>query len=48
LPLIDDYVVVFRPDHSDQIERDKAGRSIVHFPNATIFDLLNIEEEERE
>jgi len=48
LPLIDHYVVVFRPDHSDQLERDKAGSSIVHFSNATIFDLLNIEEEQRE
>jgi hypothetical protein len=48
LPLIDDYVVVFRPDQSDQIERDRAGRSIVHFSNATLFDLLNIEEEDRE
>ena len=46
IPLIDDYVVVFRPDHSDHIERDKAGRSIVDFSNATMFDLLNIEDEE--
>jgi hypothetical protein len=45
LPLIDDYVVVFRPDPSDHIERDKAGRNIVNFSHATMFDLLNIEEE---
>ena len=48
LPLIDHYVVVFRPDRSDQIERDKSGRSIVNFSSAAIFDLLNIEEEEPE
>ena len=48
LPLIDHYVVVFRPDHSDHLERDEAGRNIVNFSGATMFDLLNIEEEEPE
>ena len=48
LPLIDFYVVVFRPDHSEHLEQDKAGQSIVNFSNATMFDLLNIEEEEPE
>ena len=48
LPLIDHYVVVFRPDHLDPIEPDEAGQSIVNFPDATLFDLLNIEQEEPE
>ena len=48
LPLIDHYVVVFRPDHSEQIERDQAGQSMVNFSDATMFDLLNVEEEEPE
>lgn len=48
LPLIDDYVVVFRPDQSVATEPDEAGRNIVNFSNAKIFDLLNIEDEEPE
>ncbi|HVN18101.1 MAG TPA: hypothetical protein VMU05_04990 [Dongiaceae bacterium] len=45
LPLVDNFVVVFRPDQLVGIERDAAGRDIVNFSNATVFDLLNIEEE---
>ena len=48
LPLLDDYVVVFRPDQSVAVEPDESGRNIVNFSKATKFDLLNIEEEERE
>lgn len=48
LPLVDDYVVVFRPDQSVSVEHDDAGHKIVNFSNAALFDLLNIEEEERE
>lgn len=48
LPLVDDYVVVFRPDQSVSVEHDEAGHNIVNFSNAALFDLLNIEEEERE
>ena len=47
LPLIDDYVVVFRPDQSVGTERHERGRNLVTFSNAKIFDLLNIEEEDR-
>lgn len=46
LPLIDEFVVVFRPDHSVTAGEDKAGRNIIDFSNATMFDLLNIEDEE--
>jgi hypothetical protein len=45
LPLIGDFVVVFRPDRSVAAGQDKAGRNVVDFSNATIFDLLNIEDE---
>lgn len=46
LPLIDHFVVVFRPDQSAGAGRDKAGRNVVSFANARLFDLLNIEDEE--
>lgn len=46
LPLIDDFVVVFRPDHAVAAGQDRSGRNIVDFSNATRFDLLNIEDEE--
>jgi hypothetical protein len=46
LPLIDDYVLVFRPDQSLERGQDKAGRNIIDFSNATLFDLLNIEDEQ--
>lgn len=45
LPLIGDYVVVFRPDQSVAAGQDASGRNIVGFAKATLFDLLNIEEE---
>jgi len=45
LPLIDDFVVVFRPDRSVAAGQDKAGRNIVSFENASMFDLLTIEDE---
>jgi hypothetical protein len=45
LTLIDDLVIVFRPDRSVAAGRDDAGRNIVNFSNATSFDLLNIEDE---
>jgi len=48
LPLIDTYVIVFRPDHSVSTEPDEGGRNIVNFSDAALFDLLNIEEEDRE
>ena len=48
LPLVDDYVVVFRPDQSVAVKPDEAGRNLVHFSNAAMFDLLNIENEDRE
>ena len=46
LPLINDYVLVFRPDQSRERGQDKAGRNIIDFSNATLFDLLNIEDEQ--
>lgn len=46
LPLIDEYVVVFRPDKSVAAGHDEGGRELLTFSNATIFDLLNIEEEQ--
>jgi hypothetical protein len=45
LPLIDHFVVVFRPDQSMSEGQDEARRNIVNFGKATLFDLLNIEEE---
>ncbi len=45
LPLLDHFVIVFRPDQSIAVEQDDNGKSIVNFANATMFDLLNIEEE---
>ena len=45
LPLIDHLVVVFRPDQSVAAGQDKAGRNISDFTGATLFDLLNIEDE---
>jgi hypothetical protein len=45
LPLIDNFVVVFRPDQSVADGQD-AGRNITNFSDATQFDLLNIEEEQ--
>jgi DNA-binding transcriptional LysR family regulator len=44
-PLIDRLVVVFRPDKSLADGQDKAGRNITNFAGATLFDLLNIEDE---
>jgi len=46
LPLIDGYVVVFRPNQSLELGQDKAGRNILDFSKATLFDLLNIEDEQ--
>ena len=48
LPLIDHFVVVFRPDQSVGGGQDDAGRNITSFSAAKVFDLLNIEEEERD
>ncbi len=48
LPLIDNFVVVFRPDQSVAAGQDKAGRNLATFANATKFDLLNVEEEDEE
>jgi len=45
LPLIDHFVVVFRPDQSVAGGQDDAGRNITNFAGAKLFDLLNIEEE---
>jgi len=45
LPLIDDLVVVFRPDQSVADRQDEAGRNVTNFAGAKRFDLLNIEEE---
>jgi hypothetical protein len=36
---------VFRPDKSVPDGQDEAGRNITNFAGATLFDLLNIEEE---
>jgi DNA-binding transcriptional LysR family regulator len=46
LPLIDNYVVVFRADQASAAGRDKAGRNLLDFSIATTFDLLNIEQED--
>ncbi|HXJ86024.1 MAG TPA: hypothetical protein VMS18_04355 [Candidatus Binatia bacterium] len=46
LPLIDNYVVVFRPDKSVAAGQDKTGRDPVQFSGAKMFDLLNIEDEQ--
>jgi len=46
LPLIDDLVVVFRPNQSMADGQDEAGRNITKFSDATLFDLLNIEQEQ--
>ena len=48
LPLVDHYVVVFRPDQSVEADKDEAGRNIINFSKAAKFDLLNIETEELE
>jgi hypothetical protein len=45
LPLIDHYVVVFRPDQSVADGQDEAGRNMTKFKDAKLFDLLSIEEE---
>lgn len=45
LPLIDEYVVVFRPDRSVPGGQDDAGRNVTRFEDAKRFDLLNIEDE---
>jgi hypothetical protein len=45
LPLIGHFTVVFRPDKSVPDGQDEAGRNISNFAGATLFDLLNIEEE---
>jgi hypothetical protein len=45
LPLIGHFTVVFRPDKSAPDGQDEAGRNITNFAGATLFDLLNIEEE---
>jgi hypothetical protein len=45
LPLIGHFTVVFRPDKSVPGGQDEAGRNITNFAGATMFDLLNIEEE---
>lgn len=45
LPLIDDFVVVFRPNQSVLAGPDEAGRDFTDFEGATLFDLLNIEQE---
>ena len=45
LALIDHLVVVFRPDKAVADGQDKAGRNITNFAGATLFDLLNIEDE---
>ena len=45
LPLIDHYVAVFRPDKSVAAGRE-GGRDMVDFSIATMFDLLNIEDED--
>jgi hypothetical protein len=46
LPLINDYVVVFRPNQSVELGQDQTGRNILDFSKATLFDLLNIEDEQ--
>jgi hypothetical protein len=46
LPLIDDLVIVFRPNQSMGDGQDEAGRNITKFSDATLFDLLNIEQEQ--
>ena len=48
LPLINNYVVVFRPDQSVEAHKDEAGRDMIDFSKAAKFDLLNIEEEQRQ
>lgn len=45
LPLIDHFTVVFRPNKSVPEGQDDAGRNIINFAGATLFDLLNIEAE---
>ena len=45
LPLIGHFTVVFRPDKSVPDGQDEAGRNITNFAGATMFDLLNVEEE---
>ena len=45
LPLVDHFTVVFRPNKSVPNGQDEAGRNITNFASATLFDLLNIEEE---
>lgn len=45
LPLIGHFTIVFRPDKSVADGQDEAGRNITNFAGATLFDLLNIEEE---
>ena len=47
LPLIDHYVIVFRPDKSDlQAADERRHEIVVNFRGAARFDLLDIEEEE--
>jgi hypothetical protein len=45
LPLIDHYVVVFRPSQFLGAHKDEAGRHMINFSKAGMFDLLSIEEE---
>ena len=45
LPLVDHFTVVFRRNKSVPNGQDEAGRNITNFASATLFDLLNIEEE---
>jgi len=45
LPLVDHFTVVFRPNKSVPGGQDETGRNITNFAGATLFDLLNIEEE---
>lgn len=45
LPLVGHFTVVFRPDKSVPDGQDEAGRNITNFAGATMFDLLNVEEE---
>ena len=45
LPLIGHFTVVFRPNKSVPDGQDEAGRNITNFSGATLFDLLNIEDE---
>jgi hypothetical protein len=49
LPLIDDYVVVFVPDQATlRQQQTRRHENFMDFPDATRFDLLDIEEEDTE